>query len=478
MSCKYTFFVFIFLLIFCLSGLSQGNVHQQSTQYVWPEDSLVRSKLEKWRDQKFGIIIHWGLYAVPGIVESWTLCSEDVDWIGRDSSIAYDDYKKWYWNLKESFNPRQFDPSQWAKVAKDAGMRYVVFTTKHHDGFAMFNTQQSDFSIAHGPFADHPKADVAKHVFEAFRQQDFMIGAYFSKPDWHSEFYWWPKYATADRNVNYDIRLHPWRWQQFKDFTFNQLSELMHNYGAIDILWLDGGWVRPLETVNDEVRAWGARIPPFSQHIDMPRIAQMARKVQSGILMVDRTVHGAYENYQTPEQSIPKVKSDYPWESCITLGNAWGYVPNDQFKSSTKVIHTLIEVVAKGGSLLLGVGPDAQGLLQTIQVQRLQEIGKWLKANGEAIYNTRTVDQVQDGETFFTKSKNGSRYALVRLQEGTALPTSISWHGNAPDKNAKLVLLSEGITLKWKQAGDLVTVYLPASLTKKYKTYPALVFKY
>ncbi len=91
--------------------------------------------------------------------------------------------------MKESFNPRQFDPAQWAKVAKDAGMRYVVFTTKHHDGFAMFDTQQSDFSITHGPFADHPKADVAKHVFEAFRQQDFMIGAYFSKPDWYSEFY-------------------------------------------------------------------------------------------------------------------------------------------------------------------------------------------------------------------------------------------------------------------------------------------------
>ena len=125
-------------------------------------------------------------------------------------------------------------------------------------------------------------------------------------------------------------------------------------------MWLDGGWVRPLNTVNDEVRSWGAPIPPFSQEIDMPKIATMARKNQPGLLIVDRTVHGPYENYRTPEQSIPKTKSDTPWESCITLGGAWGYVPNDNFKSATKVIHTLIEVVAKGGSLLLGVQPQRE----------------------------------------------------------------------------------------------------------------------
>ncbi len=182
-----------------------------------------------------------------------------------------------------------------------------------------------------------------------------MIGAYFSKPDWHTQYFWWDRYATPDRNVNYDIRKNPWRWNKYKEFTYNQINELTSNYGSVDILWLDGGWVRPLETVNDEVRSWGAPIPPFSQEIDMPKIASMARKNQPGLLIVDRTVHGPYENYRTPEQSIPKTKSDTPWESCITLGGAWGYVPNDNFKSATKVIHTLIEVVAKGGSLLLGV---------------------------------------------------------------------------------------------------------------------------
>jgi alpha-L-fucosidase len=278
--------------------------------------------------------------------------------------------------------------------------------------------------------------------------------------------------------VNYDIRQHPWRWNQFKEFTFNQLSELMTNYGAVDILWLDGGWVRPQETVTDEVRAWGAKVKPFDQSVDMPRIAAMARNAQPGILVVDRTVHGEFENYQTPEQSIPKEKADYPWESCISLGKDWGYVPGDQFKTSTKVIHLLIEIVAKGGSLLLGIGPDAQGLLQEIQVQRLKEIGDWLKLNGEGIYNTRTVDAFQDGETFFTKGKDGTRYALVRIPEGGGLPATISWRGNALAKNAKLMLLNEQKEVKWKQEGETIIVSIPASVIKKYKTYPALVFKY
>ncbi len=469
---------FLAFAIPCVRVYAQGNIHQQSTTYQWPEDPLVRSKLETWRDQKFGMIIHWGLYAVPGIIESWELCSED--WIGRDSTIAYEDYKKWYWGLSKQFNPVNFNPEQWAQAAKDAGMRYVVFTTKHHDGFNMFDTKQTDFKITNGPFANHPKANVAKYVFEAFRNQQMMIGAYFSKPDWHCEYYWWPRYATADRNVNYDIRKNPWRWNKYKEFTYNQIGELMNDYGKIDILWLDGGWVRPLETVNDEVRAWGAAIPAWSQDIDMPRIATMARKAQPGLLIVDRTVHGPFENYQTPEQSIPKQKLDHPWESCITLGYAWGYVPNDQYKSSAKVIHTLIEVVAKGGSLLLGVGPGTDGTFNAAQVERLKEVGAWLKSNGGAIYNTRTADYYYDAtsDTYFTTGKNNETFALVRLAEGKAIPTTVSWTGNIPRNGTRMKLLATGETVKWKKDGDKVTVTLPASFLKKNKAYAALAFSF
>ena len=118
--------------------------------YEWPTDPAVKAKLDQWQDLKFGMIIHWGLYAVPGIVESWALCSED--WIERDSNMTYDQFKKWYWDLKNDFNPVKFDPEEWAKAAADAGMKYVVFTTKHHDGFCMFDTKETDFKISNGPF--------------------------------------------------------------------------------------------------------------------------------------------------------------------------------------------------------------------------------------------------------------------------------------------------------------------------------------
>ncbi|HUP13578.1 MAG TPA: alpha-L-fucosidase, partial [Niastella sp.] len=182
------------LVLLVLSGAAraQEQVHPQSTKYEWPTDPAVKEKLETWRDQKFGMIIHWGLYAVPGMIESWALCSED--WVSRDTNSNYADFKNWYWGLKKDFNPVKFNPDQWAQAAKDAGMRYLVFTTKHHDGFCMFDTKETDFKITTGPFASNPKANVAKYVFDAFRKQGLMIGAYFSKPDWHCPYYWWPMY--------------------------------------------------------------------------------------------------------------------------------------------------------------------------------------------------------------------------------------------------------------------------------------------
>ena len=151
----------------------EGFVHEQSaaSDYVYPTDPQVLEKLDRWQDQKFGVLLHWGLYSVPGIVESWSICSEDEDWISRKNGLPYDEYKKWYWGLIDSLNPVDFNPEQWAEVMADAGMKYMIFTTKHHDGFCLFDSKYTDFSIAHGAFKDHPRRNAALHVFEAFRQR-------------------------------------------------------------------------------------------------------------------------------------------------------------------------------------------------------------------------------------------------------------------------------------------------------------------
>ncbi|WP_316800048.1 alpha-L-fucosidase [Pedobacter frigidisoli] len=452
----------LLLSISCSQTLfaQRDDIVQQSSKYEAPTDPLVKAKLDTWQDKKFGMILHWGLYAIPGIIESWSICSED--WIERDTTIKYDDYKKWYWGLSEKFNPVKFSPEQWAKAGKAAGMKYMVFTTKHHDGFAMFDTKESDFSIAKGPFAGNPKRDVAKYVFDAFRKENFTIGAYFSKPDWHTQYYWWDKYSTPNRNNNYDIDKYKWRWDMFKKYTYNQIGELMNNYGSVDILWLDGGWVRPLSSVNEEVLSWGAPIPKWSQDIDMPKIAAMARKAQPGLIMVDRTVHGQYENYQTPEQKIPEKQLDYPWESCLTLNGNWGWVPNDPYKPAKEVVHKLVEVVAKGGSLLLGVGPKPDGTLDAGAVARLNEIGKWTSINGEAIYNTRITKNYHDGNTWFTQSKDGNTIYGIFLVDSKQ-PKQISWKGNAPKKGTVVTLLNGKRKLKWTTTGDVTTIDLPGN---------------
>ena len=423
----------------------QGFVHEQSQGYVWPEEENVLEKLDEWQDQKFGVLFHWGLYSVPGIVESWSICSEDVDWIPRDSTMSYVDYKKWYWGLSEKFNPVNFNPNQWSDVMEKAGMKYAIFTTKHPDGFNMFDTKQTNFSIANGPFKNHPKADVAKYVFDAFREKNFMVGAYFSKPDWHSQYYWWDYFATPNRNVNYKIERHPERWEKFKDFTFNQIEELMSNYGEIDILWLDGGWVSP-----------------GRQDIDMDKIATMTRQHQSDIMIVDRTIRGKYENYQTPERSIPADQLPFPWESCIPLSSDWGWIPDAKFKTPSEVIALLIEVTAKGGNLLLGVGPTPDGIIQPEVETILSEVGSWLKDNGKGIYNTRITENYNSNNVWFTADKDQKTiYALYIPSEESGYPSYIEWEGNNPIKGGKVTLLQNGKRVKWDTKNNKTRITLP-----------------
>ena len=387
--------------------------------YQYPTDTLVQKKLETWVDLKFGLLMHWGTYSQWGIVESWSLCNEDEDWCKRRGPFAHDYhlYKSEYEKLQSTFNPQLFAPAKWAQAAADAGMKYVVFTTKHHDGFCMFDTKLTDYKITS---KQCPAGfDATQQIVSAFREKDFFVGLYFSKPDWHCPDYWWPYFATPDRNVNYNPAKYPEKWASYKKFTYGQINELTTQYGPIDLLWLDGGWVRPKQEKNP---SWVNS--PFNQDIDMKSLAQLARKNQPGILIVDRSVGGEFENYWTPEQHIPPVNEQlpYPWETCMTMANSWSYVPNDAYKSPREILKNLCTIVSRGGNYLLNIAPDPQGEWDQKAYENLTEIGRWMNTNGSAIYGSRRNPFITESKHYYYTFKDGINYCIYFKEEGKDFP--------------------------------------------------------
>lgn len=451
-----------------LSSLSHAvpAAAQDEPVYVPETDPLVLEKLEQWQDLKLGLLMHWGTYSQWGIVESWSLCSEDVPWCRR-SIDDYDEYKRAYEALQTTFNPVEFDPERWARAAWDAGMRYVVFTTKHHDGFSMFDTKLTDYRITSPatPFSSDPRADVTRGIFDAFRAQGFMVGAYFSKPDWHSPDYWWPYFATPDRNPNYDIEKYPERWQRFVEFTHGQIDELMRNYGPVDILWLDGGWVQKL--TPEQVRAFMARpdnsqLRIQSQDIDMPRLVRQARELQPGLIVVDRAVPGPYQNYLTPEARVPDEALPYPWEVPMPMAGSWSYVPNDRYKPARRLVHMLADVVSKGGNLLLNIGPGPDGTWHDEAYDRLRELGEWMRVNSEAIYGTRAIEPYAEGRIRLTRGREGEVYLIYLADESeTTLPAWISMTELQPAEGATVSLLGADGSIPWHAAGTGFVAQVP-----------------
>lgn len=420
-----------------------------------PEEALLAQRLEWFQDQRFGLFIHWGIYSQWGCIESWPLVEVDKwarpddlpAWVERGKDIER--FKRDYFALNRTFNPGKFDPAKWAAAAKYAGMRYVMFTTKHHDGFSMFDTRQTDFRVTQAdcPYSRNPQPDVARSVFDAFRKEGFGIGAYFSKSDWHSPYYWSPGAPARDRNPNYDTLKEPEKWAKFVAFVHGQVEELMSNYGRVDILWLDGGQVRPPQ-----------------QDIQMDRMAAMARGRQPHLIIVDRTVGGKHENYRTPEQEVPDKPLPYVWESCLTMGDQWSYKPNDRYKSPRQLIHLLVDVVSKGGNLLLNIGPQPDGELPPEALARLKEIGDWMAVNAEAIHDTRPVEPYKEGRVCLTK-KGRTLYATWLAEDGTdAPPAEIRLSKVRLPEGTKVWMLGVKEPLAWRAAEGGLTVTVPPSV--------------
>ena len=418
----------------------------------------LRQRLEWFQDLKFGFMMHWGPYSQWGCIESWPLVEEDK-WARPDELQAWQErgkdlerFKRDYWALSKTFNPEKFAPAQWAKTAKEAGMKYVVFTTKHHDGFCMFDTRLTDYRITapEVPFHENVRSNVVREVFDAFRNEGLGIGAYFSKADWHSPYYWSPDAPARTRNPNYDPLVEPKRWEQFVAYTHGQIKELMTGYGHIDILWLDAGQVRPPK-----------------QDIRMDKLATMARQHQPGLIVVDRTVGGRYENYRTPEQEVPDKPLPYPWETCMTMGEQWSFKPNDHYKSAHRLICLLVDIVGKGGNLLLNVGPQPDGELSAAAQRRMKEIGDWLRINGTAIYATRPCPPFKEGQIVFTRKANSLYAIYLTRDENEGLPETLNFSSIQPKTGSTVLLLGSNRKLNWRtDAGGTTTIQIPADLAK------------
>lgn len=459
------------LLLLVVSLVFSFPANAQLKDYFPDPDPAIQQRLEEWQDLKFGLLMHWGTYSQWSIVESWSICPEDLSWAtgARKPGVAdnYADYVKKYEELKSSFNPTKFNPEKWAKAAKDAGMKYLVFTTKHHDGFCMFDSKYTDYKISDPgcAFASNPRNNITKEVFKAFRNEKLWIGAYFSKPDWHSDAYWWKQFPVSDRNCNYAVQKYPEQWKKFTDFTHNQINELMSDYGSIDILWLDGGWVR--KKTDDEVKEalletyegsrWARN--PQSQDIDMPRLVKEVRAKQPKVIVVDRAVPGEQQNYLTPEQHIPDEGLPYPWETCMTMANSWSYVANDHYKSTDTLIENLVDIVSKGGNYLLNIGPGPDGELDPQAYIRLKEIGDWMKINGEAIYGSRMYKAFGEGKDIrFTQSKDGKTQYIFLFNYPT---TSINLKKLQLPRGSKLSLLGSGQKIAYKSGNQGTEIQLP-----------------
>lgn len=428
----------------------ENGVHSYSPPegYVPPKSPAVQRHLEWFMGLKLGFMMHWAPGSQLGTYESWPLSDGDAVWSQEDFTWAPREVcKRQYWEANKTFNPVKFCAADWAELAKECGFRYLLFTTKHHDGFCMYDTQTTDYKITAPdcPFHTHPDADVVGALYREFRRRGLAVSTYFSKPDWHSPYYWCPQFGEAPtRNVNYDIDEHPELWVQYVQFVHQQLRELCTHYGRIDVLWLDGGWVRP---------------DNLGQDIRLGQIVEEIRSTtQPHLIVCDRTCGGEYENFITPETTVPETALSVPWETCIPVGRHFSFHYTDEFKTGRQLVHLLLEVVSKGGNLALNIAPQPDGLLPQNAVRSLRELGAWLRLFGEGIYETHTCAPYGEEGIFYTQ-KGNRVFAFVLLDEAPSLPSRLTLH--APFQAAGARCMRTGQPVKFRCEGG--TTVLDAS---------------
>jgi alpha-L-fucosidase len=343
---------------------------------IWDETAeQKKERMEWWTDARFGMFIHWGLYAQPARHE----------WVKNRERMTNQEYQKYF----DVFNPDLFDPVEWAKKAKAAGMKYAVITSKHHEGFNMFDSKFTDYKVTNTPY----DKDIIKQWVEAFRAEGLRIGFYYSLIDWHHPDYTIDRVhpQRANTQEEYDALNKGRDMAVYREYLKNQVREILTNYGKIDILWLDFSFPGEFGKGRDD---WGS--------VDL---IKMVRKLQPEIIIDDRADLSDYEggwDFMTPEQykvnKWPEVNGKrVPWETCQTFSGSWGYYRDENtWKDNQQLLGLLIESVSKGGNLLLNVGPTARGTFDARADKALEGMGEWMKFNSRSIYGcTQAPDEFQ-----------------------------------------------------------------------------------
>lgn len=349
--------IHLLLIITLLTGCAKNELTTESRTVNLGN----KPQRQDWfMDQALGMFIHWSVDSQLGSVISHSMVGASDDYLERFEN-----------ELPRSFYPKKFEPDDWARIAKLAGMKYVVFTTKHHSGFCMFETKTTDFNITNTPYGK----DITTQIVQAFRRHGIRIGFYFSPDDF------WLLHKQGKDVSRRRAEALPTNNPELMAHNKAQVRELLTNYGTVDMLFLDG--------TPDELK-------------------HLAWQIQPDILVT----RGEME---TPEQKMPNEPMPGPWEACFTLGTQWHFKPtNEDYKSGTKLIEMLIEIRAKGGNFLLNIGPTPEGEIPFEQTRRMRELALWLFVNRESIYNIRPWHVIREGDIWFTKAKDTDTvYAFV-----------------------------------------------------------------
>lgn len=415
-------------LILILLLVSMGSSYSQE-DYLPTKENL---KAREWfEDAGFGMFIHWGVYSVLG----------DGEWVMNNQNISIESYEK----LPQFFNPIQFDAKEWVKLAKEAGIKYITITTRHHDGFSMFDTKQNEYNIVDAtPF----KRDVIRELAEACREEGVKLFFYYSLLDWHHEDY--VPHGRTGREI--PDRSESGNWENYISFMKGQLTELLTNYGEIGGIWFDGHWDKPdADWHYDELYSLIHRLQPQALIGNNHHIAPIEGE---DFQMFERDLPG---KNTTGYGTAPEQIGELPKEICETINGSWGFNLQDRsHKSSRELIRYLIQSAGFGANLLLNVGPMPNGEIQEEHQKSLREVGAWLKENGELIYGTEQ-GPIGPSEEYVSTSKDGKVYLHILSDNELVFVEGYSLKG------ASVKFLDSG-----KEAGTEVTQYgtfieIPAS---------------